>query len=208
MSIYFVSILINLIFLDAPKPELFYGKVTYDESYESIHPNISAATLEKLLGTKREFFIENEFYKSIYHGDIKTTVLYRGDINRIYRFKDDNDTIYWMDAAIDSLSIINEFTLEESGGIVLGLPCKKLMLTTKRGITTYYFNDQYRLRSEPFAYHGVESWSFYMSTTKALPLQIQFETQEITVTSTATKIEKMKLPEGTFEIPNGPLKRL
>lgn len=178
------------------------------DSYESKHPDISAATLEKLLGTTREFFIDNQFYKSIYYGEIKTTVLYRGDVNKIFRFKDDNDTIYWIDAAIDTLSIVSESRLEETEDTILGLKCQKLTVVTNTGIVTYYFNNEYALLPRAFSRHRLECWDFYTATAKALPLKIVFETPEMTVTSTATKIERMKLPIETFKIPNGHLKML
>ncbi len=141
MSTYFVQVLICAIVISMPKPEGFRGKVTYVDSYESRDPNVSVALLEKLLGNRREFFIDRQFYKSIYNGEVKRTILYRGDVNRIYRFSEDSDTVYWMDAAIDTLSTITEFSREESVGTILGLQCEKLRIVTKRGVTTYFFND-------------------------------------------------------------------
>lgn len=208
MSTYFVQVLIYAIVISMPKPEIFHGKVTYVDSYESRDPNVSVALLEKLLGNTREFFIDRQFYKSIYYGEVKRTILYRGDVNRIYRFSEDSDTVYWMDAAVDTLSTITEFSREESVGTILGFQCEKLRIVTKRGVTTYFFNDDYALLPEEFSRHKLESWDVYTSTTRALPLKIIFETPGITVTSTATKIEKMTLPKATFEIPPGHLERL
>src|SRR5690606_3340948 len=75
----------------------FSGKVTYRDSYESKNPNISSLEFEKYVGSKREFYIQGSFYKTINYGEITSVTLYRGDENKIYFFNEGADTVYWTD---------------------------------------------------------------------------------------------------------------
>jgi len=186
----------------------FTGKVIYQDSYQSKNPAISSSDFERFVGTKREWFIQDSFYKSLRNGKFKSTMLYRGDENRLYKFNAGADTILWMDASRDTLTNSSEVKVESSNEIILGLKCKKIKIVTQLGITTYYFSDAYRMNPRNFMNHHLESWDFYTSMAKAIPLKIVFESKEMNFVSTAIKVEPMRLSKSIFDVPQGYLKKV
>ncbi len=185
----------------------FSGRITYEDSYRSKTPRISGSDFEKFAGTKREFYIQGPFYKTVHNGELKSVMLYRGDENKIYRYNEVPDTIIWMDASRDTLSRISEPTVENSSEVILGLKCKKITVKSKLGTTTYFFSNTYSINPNDFKNHHLEYWDFYTSTAKSVPLKIIFEGEEIGFTSTAVKVESMKLETSVFKIPPGYLKK-
>jgi hypothetical protein len=186
----------------------FSGKVTYQEAYRSKTPSIPVAAFEKFVGTKREFYTQGAFYKSVHSGELKSVIMYRGDVNKAYRFNEGADTIFWLDASRDTLSRVSNPKVEDSNEIILGLKCKKITIKSQVGTTTYYFNSTYSIDPADFKNHHVEYWDFYTATTKSVPLKIIFEGTEMGFTSTAVKIEPMKLTDDIFKVPPGYLKKL
>jgi hypothetical protein len=186
----------------------FSGRVLYEESYNSKTAEISVSDLEKFIGTKRELYIKGPFYKHVHNGVFKSVMLYRGDENKLYRFNEGADTILWMDASRDTLSKISATKIESSKEVILGLKCKKIEVKTPLGTTTYYFNDAYGINPQDFENHRIEYWDFYTSVARAIPLKIVFEGKEISLVSTAIKIDSMKFDSKTFDVPLGYLKKL
>lgn len=209
MKMTLINILILFILSISSRVEIFSGKVSYVESYVSNDPNLSVADVENLLGTKRDFYIQGQFYKSVSFGNTNRTLLYRGDENRIYRFEGEGDTVYWKQAvAIDSLSNTIDISVEASDEIVLGLKCRKIKFISRSVVTTYYFNKRYGIDPEAFRNHKLESWDLYTRVARAVPLKIVLQTPKLTVSSTAVKIEGLDLADSVFERPPGCLKEL
>lgn len=186
----------------------FAGIVTYKDVYISKNPDISGTAFEKFIGTKRELHIQGAFYKTVHYGESKSIIIYRGDENKAYRFKEGADTIFLIDASLDTLSKIGNPKVEESDEVILGLKCKRLIIKSQLGTTTYYFNERYLISPSDFKNHRLESWDFYTAMAKSVPLKIVFDGEEIGFTSTAIKVEPEKLSDETFRIAKGYLKKL
>jgi hypothetical protein len=186
----------------------FSGKITYQDAYISKSPNVSSDNLEKLIGTKRELYIQDANYESIYWGETKSTMLYRGDENKLYRFNNGADTIFWIDASRDTLFNHAEYKLSNSDETVLGLVCKKLTIRSKLGVTTYYFNSVYSIDPLRFRQHHFDGWDLYTAYAKSVPLKIVFEGELASSVSTAVKIEPAKLDSIIFKCPPGILRKM
>jgi hypothetical protein len=185
----------------------FSGKVTYQDSYQSKNPNISSSDFEKFMGTKREFYLHGAFYKDVHHGELESVMLYRGDANKLYNYNVGADTIFWMDASGDTLSKVFEIKIEDSNEIVLGQKCKKLTIKSELGTSIYFFSDRLLINPADFKNHHLNFWNLYTSKCKSIPLKIVYEGEEIILTSTAIKIDQMKLEDDVFKIPSGYLKK-
>jgi len=206
MTNYFIIALI--LFLALNVKGQFSGKVIYHDSYKSKNPAISSSDFEKFVGTERVLFMQDSFYKNVHTGEFKSIMLYRGDENKLYRFNEGADTIFWMDALRDTLTKVSESKVERSDEIILGLKCKRIKIVTQLGITTYYFSDSYRIDPRNFKNHHLESWDFYASRARAIPLKIVFESEEMDFVSTAIKVEPIRLNKNIFDVPPGYLKKL
>jgi len=185
----------------------FTGKVTYQDSYKSKDPNISGSDFEKFMGSKREFYLQGAFYKDVHYGELNSVMLYRGDSNKIYNYNVSADTIFWMDAAKDTLSKILDFKIGDSNEVILGLKCKKLTIKSQLGSFIYFFNDRYVINPADFTNHHLNFWDFYTSKCKSVPLKIIYEGVDIVLTSTAVKVDQAELDGDTFKIPSGYLKK-
>jgi hypothetical protein len=185
----------------------FSGKITYQDSYQSKNPNISNSDFEKFMGTKREFYLQGAFYKDVHHGEVESVMLYRGDLNKLYTYNAGADTIFWMDALKDTLSTVLEIKMEDSNEIILGLKCKKLTVKSQLGTSIYFFSDRYLINPVDFKNHHLNFWNLYTSKCRSVPLKIVYEGQEIILTSTAIKVDQMKLEDDVFKIPSGYLKK-
>jgi hypothetical protein len=75
----------------------FEGEVTYMNKFKSQIKNLSDEQLEKMIGSKENYFIKGGNYKSILNGQTLVMQLYDVKSNRLYNQKFNSDTLYWFD---------------------------------------------------------------------------------------------------------------
>jgi hypothetical protein len=54
-----------------------------------------------------------------------------------------------------------------------------------------------------FVNHKFANWYYYISKSNAVPLKIEIDIAQFTMTSTAVKVNPVKLEAGIFQLPEG-----
>lgn len=185
--------------LSASCQKNFEGKIVYKNSYESKHPNLNSEQLNKMMGTKQDYYIKNNMYKSIFNGVFTKMQVYRGDENRNYTLTAKNDTLYWEDYSTSKETIIKLELLKKTE-TVFGAECEILYLETNKGKTYFFFNRKYGINPSLFSSHNYGNWNKIISITNSLPLKTIYETNEYKFTSTAIEIVEERVSDALFEI--------
>lgn len=182
----------------------FKGKVEYANSYKSKLEGLNIEEIENLLGKKRIYYLQESFYKSITYGEQESQELYNSDENRVYYKETNSDSIYWVDASRKYIEV-DGYKMDASEERILGFKCDRLIIQSKLGIITYYYNRRFPIDPEKFKKHHYSSWDLYTSLAKAVPLKIVYEFDDFTLTSIAISVVEKAVDPKVFEIPKGPL---
>lgn len=204
-KIIFVAVFIlSIAFANAQN---FEGEIIYSNHFTSKMKNFTDAQLAAMIGTKQEYLIKGGNYKSFLNGQSITMQLYDYKTNRLYNRKPNSDTLYWFDASVNTDEVIS-FEIEKNAEKILGNNCDAIIMKTKTGTTTIYYNSKYKVDSKIYANHNYSNWAFYVGKTKSLPLKTVIETNQFKMESTATEIKPIKLSDNFFNIdPKTPVKK-
>jgi hypothetical protein len=202
-----IIFLANFIFLSSiTYGQNFEGEVIYANTFTSKMPGISDNKLASIIGSKQEYYIKNERYKSVTDGMI-TFQLYDKITNRVYNKANNSDTLYWFSATINTDEVM-EYEIKNNQAEILGKPCSALVAKTKTGVTTYYYNNEYKVDSAAYKEHNYGNWAFFVLKTGALPLKTVIENDQFRMESTAVEVKPIKLQDNFFEIKSGtPIKQ-
>lgn len=185
----------------------FEGEVIYSNKFTSKIANLTSEQLAVLVGDKQEYFIKDGNYKSFLNGRSITMQLYHSSSNRIYNRTPQSDTLYWFDASVNTEGVISVEVVKNKE-VILKVMCDALVLKTKKGITTFYYNSKYKANTELFRNHQYGNWYYMLSKTGALPLKTVVENGQFIMVSTAIAIKPMSLGDNYFVIEPGiPIKR-
>lgn len=202
------TLLLFLTFLSfAARSQNFEGKMVFQITVKSKVPGLADERLNKMLGSSQEYFIKGGKYKSLSNSQVIDMQIYDPAINKIYNKRPNIDTLYWMDAGKNDDEVTN-FEIKKNVESILGNPCDALVLTTKKGTTTYYYNNKYKLDKTKFTAHKFGNWSLLAAKTGALPLKSVIENPQFRMEMTAIEITPMTLTDAMFAIPrNAPIKK-
>lgn len=185
----------------------FEGEIIYSNTFKSKLPNFTDEQLQLLIGDKQEYFIKDGYYKSLSNGQALTVQLYDNKTNRIYNKTPKADTLYWFDASVNTDTVAS-FEIKKNAGKILGYECDAIIMKTKTGTTTIYYNTKYKVDNKLYTKHNYSNWAFYVNQTKALPLKTVVETNQFKMESTAVEIKPMNFETGFFDIdPKAPVKK-
>ena len=177
----------------------FEGRVIYQVSYESKIAEVSNEEMNTFMGGDHEYYLKGGDYKMLSNGEFFESQLYIHAENSVYNKTAQSDTLYWIDGSFEDTEVKSYRFLDETAN-VLGYECKVLEVIESTGKTTYYFNEQFALDPEYYSNHSFGNWSFVIGKTKSLLLKFVSEREDYTVTSTAVRIEPMKLSESMFQL--------
>jgi hypothetical protein len=195
-------ILLLTLFSTVLVAQSFEGKIMYRNSYKSKLPTVSDDQWNDMLGTSQEYLIKGGDYKSVLNGSLMQWQLYRQADNKIYNKMANSETLLWNDGAINADEILKS---EINRGVaeVLGYKCDELILTSKSGIQKYYFNSKFSVDPALFEQHKFGNWGAMLKATKAIPLKIIINNEQITLESVAVEIKPGKLDNSSFALPEG-----
>ena len=108
----------------------------------------------------------------------------------------------WTDAGNNSDSVISE-VLNKNVADILGYKCDELILICRSGTQKYYFNSKLGLDSKLFVNHKYGNWYSFVSKSNAVPLKMEIDNAQFTMTSTATEVKPQKLEASVFQLPPG-----
>lgn len=182
----------------------FEGIITYKVEIENPNPNIVSDSVffsrAERTFIQKYYFKENK-YKSVtaINGE-KEIELYDPIKQRLYTYDQDEDIASWTDTT-KRLDEIVEIKKSERTFELLGLNCKALGFSLKNGIMFFAYSDDIALSAELFEGHKYDYWWDFLSRTNAIPLKIKVSTPFSNRTLTAIDIERTKLSDDEFKVP-------
>ena len=198
-----VSALILTLFISATViAQSFEGEIIYTNDYKSKIPNLADQQLASMIGQQFDYYIKGDKYKTISNGTYLQWQIYTPGNNKMYNKMSGSDTAFWIDAGVNADSVIRS-TINKNAVEILGLKCDELIFICKSGTQKYYFNSKLAIDPKIYVHHKYANWYDYVSNTSAVPLKIEIENAQFTITSTATEIKPMKLNDSAFQLPPG-----
>lgn len=181
----------------------FEGKITYDRSFTSIHPEkASSQEVTNLIGWKQEIYVKNGSYKSVVNGSYCQWQLYVPSENRIYTKVKDSDTLLWSDASVPSEKIIAKTKIKKNDTKILGYPCDAMAFALYSGGSQFYtFAPKLAVDVKLYEQHKFGLWLDFLNEAKAWPLKTKIETTQFVMETIATEVTPMKLEDAFFALP-------
>lgn len=179
----------------------FEGAIEYKISNTSNHPSATIQSLEEHMGTQSICYFKKGNYKEITNSVYMGFNLFRPDKKRVYykhNLKD--DTLRY---TITSSKPKSKFTYDiyENTDTILGVICNRLVVNEEHVIKTYYYSNEYSLNPKHYKSFTLFNKYEIVKLMKAVYLKCILDYRYYTIDIEATKITRMKLPRGTFEIP-------
>lgn len=183
--------------------QTFEGKLVYQNSYISKLAQVKSEQFNAMMGTTQEYFIKGGNYKSVTNGSFAQMQLYVQSDNKLYNKLATSDTLYWMDGKSNNDEVV-KYEILKNQEEVLGVRCDALVVETKSGKTTYYFNsEKYVVDPNQYKEHKFGNWSFLMDKIKSLPLKFVMENAQFKMTSVAIEAKEQKIDGKFFKLPEG-----
>lgn len=180
----------------------FEGKIVYKNTFKSKNAQITDQQWTGMFGATQEFYAKGSDYKNVANGTLLLWQIYTGKENKIYTKMSNSPSVFWNDAAVNTDTIIKS-ELKKGTAVVLGYTCDELILTCKTGVQKYYFNSKFAVDPKLFTAHTYGNFAFLLATSKSWPLKSVIETEQFTLTSTATEIKPMVVDSNIFKLPAG-----
>lgn len=197
----FTTLIISaLCFAAAAQP--FQGKVVYNATYKSKIPNVSDEQFATLAGNILNYYMQDGNYRVDGNGSLVIWQIYINSDNKLYNKLGNAPAIYWEDGAVNKDSIIS-VQLNKNAAEVLGYQCDELIFNCKTEVQKYYFTSKFPVDSKPFQKHLAQNWYEYLKRAKAMPLKMIIDSQQATITMTATSITRQVLDKTMFQLPAG-----
>lgn len=179
----------------------FEGKIIYQVSYKSKHPNVKDEQFNTMMGTVQDYIIKGADYKSSFNGTTYQWQQYDSKTNKLFNKMTNSKSIQWMDAGTNDDKVLS-VKLNKGVTEVLGYKCDELILTCESGVQKYYFNEKLAVDVSLFKNHLYGNWYEYLKIAKSLPLKSIIESPQYLVERTATEIIEMELGEREFQVPD------
>jgi hypothetical protein len=195
----YIFLLSFLLVLSNAYSQNFEGEIIYSNHFTSKTKNFTDEQLEAMIGSRQEYLIKGESYKSFLNGQSVTMQQYDYRTNRIYNKTPKSDTLYWFDASTNSDKVVS-FELKKNAEKVLGNLCDVIIMKTQTGTTKIFYSSRYKIDSKIYENHHYSNWAFYVEKTQSLPLKTIVETNSFRMESTATEIKTLELGAVYFNI--------
>lgn len=190
------------------KENFFEGLIKYNidiTGIKGVPSKESQAFLEKKPCRNMDmFFKDADFVINLYNGEFPTTRLFIADSNRTYTLDVVNKRAFRFEQYEPESS--TPPTAIETGNklVVAGIECKEYKVEKPGRTIIYYVSDKYRVNHKLFKGKTKAQAAFLTKGLEGrIPLKTIQKTNNLQITTTATKIEPKKLQKEQFRIPNG-----
>ena len=185
----------------------FEGSIEYSIRQVAKNEQIDITLYENAFGTSYTSFIKKGSYKQVYKSASTIDwLVYDNNSNRYYFKQPNKDTIYFTDCSKEpDKYIVKETTLEET---ILGYTCHSLEVSSSEQKQTIFYAPELKLNPDYFAQHKCYAYNLIAKYCKSVYLKYILETESVIATYEATKINKHKLDDSIFQLPDLPLKIL
>jgi hypothetical protein len=184
--------------------QFFEGKIIYTTSFTSQNPQVTAEQWKLMMGSKFEYSIKGENYKSVMNGTLMQWQLYRNQENKVYSKMSNSETALWVDASVNDNPVIS-FEINKGVIEILGYQCDELILECKNGVEKYYFSPELGVDISLFEKHKFGNWYEFLKHSKSLSLKssVEDKTFLFTMEIVATEVKEMKFKNSYFDLPEG-----
>jgi|SRR5450432_121079 len=195
-------LLIAIIISKVSPGQNFEGEIIYHNTYISKIPNMTDEKFALLMGPTQDYFLKDAKYKSILDGTLLQWQIYVSAENKMYTKMSNNEAAIWTDAGINSDSVIS-MDLNKNAIDILGYRCDELIFNCKSGIQKYYFSSKLSIDPKKYVNLKYGNWYTFVSKSKAVPLKIEIDNAQFSMTSTAVEVKPMNLDNSIFQLPVG-----
>lgn len=198
---------LNLVFVLFGNPETktdyFEGKVNYKHEVIIKNMNLDSSLIKKIIGEGSTLFFKDGNYMHDYNGGLFRRDLYRREDNKIYFWKYDSDTCYWIDCGKAGEEIV-ELLFTPNKEKILGIQCDELVIHYKDKIVSDYFNsDSLTINPDWFKNYKLDGQHIIDEKEKAICLKNKIEYPEFIFFQTAVSFSREKIDGRIFELPPG-----
>jgi len=189
----------------------FEGSITY--KMEALNPNsemIPDSTWQEGIKSQfgeKEYILQKYFYKKgnyiseIEAGKEKGFQAYNPVDGLLYSWQEKSDTAITVNSKKYMDELI-EITDSEKTDTILGIPCKSVILKSKMGKMTLWYNSDYlKMNSKFYQGHKYGHWEQILKKIGCLPLKIEQKGFMTHVVQTATEYNEVSVDDEIFKIP-------
>ncbi len=189
----------------------FEGTISY--KMEALNPNpemIPDSTWQEGIKSQfgeKGFMLQKYFYKKgnyiseIEAGDAKGFQAYNSKDGLLYSWQDKSDTAITVNSKKFMYELIEIIDSEETDTI-LGIPCKSVIVKSKMGKMTLWYNpDYFKMDSKFYEGHKYGHWEQILKRIGCLPLKMEQKGFMTHVVQTAIEFEEIPIDDKKFDIP-------
>lgn len=187
----------------------FEGIIKFAYSYTGISENFSSKGLTKYFGDTSIAYIKGGQYKQEYPNaqGIKE-VIYDYKSNRYYMVFTNIDTLFYIDASSSNETFFLESNNTQTASF-MGYSCKSISVYSSfKDTTLYFYSPELSLSAKPFKNHTISGYNLLTEHTKSVYLAMFYSCKDYKARSIAFSLEKKRLEDSVFYLPNLPIKKL
>lgn len=180
--------------------ESFEGIITYQVIMQTRGKSKKYASYKEVFGDTAVFVFSKGRYSMSYPDGKVEYIKYLRDNNQ-YRKMKWLDTLYFQNAGIENSTLFSALK-EKSDLEVLGRKLDLVSITTSEYKSYNYYDPNMYMNPEYFKNHTLGFMNKYYELAKAPFLYQMIEYDDLRVIHKAIKIEKKKIPDDYFKLPN------
>ncbi len=205
-----ILVLILCFLITKSQGQTFEGKIVYSVSYQHNKTHIRDSSLLIGLGTNEIFYIKNGDYFVTGNGLKKEWILYKSSTNKIYEKYLNNDTLFIIDAGVESEAILKKYHYRKSATIsdknnntsnTNSIKYDEYVFILASSIEYFYFNKKYSIDYKMFTNYKSEHLGKFIMLSHSIPLIRNFTIGEYNCNKNAVEIIPQKIKDDFFEIP-------
>ncbi len=190
----------------------FEGSITYRMTAQNPNPEMLADSvwqqiLEERLGgnggvIQKYYYKESNYMSEIQSKNEAGYQVFNPKDSLLYSWHKNSDTAITVDSQKYLDSFVEILTSEEKDTI-LGIPCKSIVVKSKMGKVTLWYNSDY-LKMNPEFYQGhiYGHWTQILEAIKCLPLKIEQSGFMSKTTQVAIDYKSEKVDDAQFKLPS------
>lgn len=189
----------------------FEGKIVYSVSYMHMKTLKKDTSLSIGLGNNEVFYIKNGDYLITGNGINKEWILYKSSTNKVYEKFRNNDTLYAIDAGINTDTILETYHYKKSAiikdkniksGKTTILKCDEYIFKLSYKMEYFYFNKKYKIDTKLFSNYKLEHLADFINLSHSIPLLRNYIVCDYVCDKNAIEFIAEKLDDKLFAIPN------
>ncbi|WP_124980489.1 hypothetical protein [Nonlabens xiamenensis] len=156
---------------------------------------------EKGYMVQKYFYKRGNYIAEIEAGESKGFQAYNSEDGLLYSWQDKSDTAITLNSK-KYLDELIEIIDSEETDTILGIPCRSVIVKSKMGKMTLFYNSDYlKMDSKFYEGHKYGHWEQILKKIGGLPLKMEQKGLMTHVVQTAIEFEEISIDDKKFEIP-------